>query len=148
MAGCGDLQRGSHRVRGAASEHGEAGRTGAAECADRFTVNTRTETWGRPVSYLRNMLDKWKRKRRAKSGTGIGRLVPGQWGGDEPPVIQTTWGPVSEGARLRAALNLREDLGKRRQVEKLLANQLFGGDLVRGREEAMRRYPEAYVLGL
>jgi hypothetical protein len=53
--------------------------------------------------------------------------------GKRPPVIMTEWGPVTEGARRQAALNLRDDPEKRAKVEEMV-----------GVEEARRRYPEAY----
>lgn len=92
------------------------------------------------MSILRTMLDRWKQRRNRM--TGAGKLAPGD--SDAPPVIMTQWGPVTESARHRAALNMRDDPSKRLQVETLLANQLFGGDIEKGREESMRRYPEGY----
>lgn len=101
------------------------------------------------MSIIGKLREKWKRKRELK-GVGrledaeiIGRSYPVEQG-PPPPVISTTWGPVTESARLRAALNMREDPAKRQQVEQLLANQLFNGDLVAGIEESRRRYREAY----
>lgn len=95
------------------------------------------------MSILRDAFERWRNRNGGSIG-GKGKLVPGQWGGDEPPVIQTQWGPVSESARYRAALNMREDPDKRLQVEQLLANQIFYGNLEKGREESRKRYPEAY----
>lgn len=59
-----------------------------------------------------------------------------------PPVIMTQWGPVTEAARKRAALNMKADPAKRRAVEELLCKQL--GSVARGLAEARRRYPEVY----
>ena len=92
------------------------------------------------MSVIQKLRDKWKLRQERK---GVGRLQPGTAG----PRIETAWGDVSEGARHRAALNMREDLGKRRAVEQLLADQLFGGDLEKGIAESKRRYPEAYRIG-
>ena len=58
------------------------------------------------------------------------------------PVIQCEHGTVTEAARLRAAMNMREDPEKRAAVEALLAKQL--GSVALGMMEARRRYPEAY----
>lgn len=61
---------------------------------------------------------------------------------DAPPVIMTQWGPVTEAARKRAALNMKADPVKRRAVEELLCKQL--GSVARGLAEAKRRFPEVY----
>ena len=62
---------------------------------------------------------------------------------DEVPVISTQWGPVTEAARLQAALNMRDDPEVRARVERLLAKKLGGVAL--GLAEARRRYPECYA---
>jgi len=61
----------------------------------------------------------------------------------EPPriEIETPWGLVSESARLRAALNMKEDPMIKARVEKLLVEQM---GTEKGMAEARRRYPEAY----
>lgn len=60
-----------------------------------------------------------------------------------PPVISTQYGPVTESARLRAAMNMRADIAIRLRVEKRVIAEC-GGDVRRGVEECKRRYPEAY----
>jgi hypothetical protein len=60
----------------------------------------------------------------------------------DKPVIVTPWGEVTEAARLRAALNMKEDPQKRAAVEAILAKQL--GSVAKGLAEARRRYPECY----
>ena len=70
----------------------------------------------------------------------------GDGSGDQvvaPPVIDTPWGPVTESARRRAALNMRDDDSLREHVEDLLIGRA-GGDIRAGLEESHRRYPEAY----
>lgn len=62
----------------------------------------------------------------------------------KPPVIQTPWGPVTESARLQAALNMRDNPEVKERVERLLAREC--GGLAAGLAEARRRYPEAYLL--
>ena len=62
----------------------------------------------------------------------------------EPPIeIPTPWGNVTEAARLRAALNMRDDPLLLLRVESLVIKEC-GGDVDRGRAESRRRYPEAY----
>ena len=61
------------------------------------------------------------------------------------PLILTAYGPVSESARRQAAENIRVDPVKRAAVIKLLADQIFDGDLVAGEAECRRRYPEAFA---
>lgn len=61
-----------------------------------------------------------------------------------PPVIDTEWGPVTESARLLAAINMKADPRIKYRVEQLLAKQRFGGDESKGVAESKRRYPEAY----
>lgn len=64
-------------------------------------------------------------------------------GGRPAPVISTPWGqPVTESARLQAALNMREDPAVKHRVEAVLVKQ-YGLD--RGLSLARQRYPEAYV---
>ena len=53
--------------------------------------------------------------------------------GKRPPVIQTEWGPVSEGPRKMAAENMRNDSALKAKIEEMI-----------GVEESRRRYPEAY----
>jgi hypothetical protein len=53
--------------------------------------------------------------------------------GKKPPVIDTQWGPVTEGARKQAALNLRDDPYKLKTVIEMV-----------GEKEARRRYPESF----
>lgn len=48
------------------------------------------------------------------------------------PVIQTEWGPVTESARLRAALNMKADPEVKARVVNLI-----------GEKMARARYPEA-----
>jgi hypothetical protein len=61
-----------------------------------------------------------------------------------PPIIMTSFGPVTESARVQAAINMRLDPAKRAAVIELLAKQLYGGDLALGEEEARRRFPEGF----
>jgi hypothetical protein len=61
----------------------------------------------------------------------------------KPPVIDTPWGPVTEAARLRAALNMREDPELRDKVTATLQDML-SGDREAAVEEMKRRYPEAF----
>jgi len=49
------------------------------------------------------------------------------------PIIDTQWGPVTEGARRQAAENMKHDPVLKAKIEDLL-----------GRERARRNYPEAY----
>lgn len=60
-----------------------------------------------------------------------------------PPVIHTPFGDVTEGARLRCAMNMLEDGTLRQRVEDLLIRQ-NGGNVEVGIAEAKKRYPEAY----
>lgn len=50
-----------------------------------------------------------------------------------PPVILTEYGPVTESARLRAALNMREDVELRAKIIAML-----------GEAKARKHYPEAF----
>ena len=59
-----------------------------------------------------------------------------------PPVIMTEWGPVSEPARLHAAINMRAEPDIKARVEALLVKH--EGSVEKGLAEARRRYPEAY----
>jgi len=61
-----------------------------------------------------------------------------------PPVIDSPYGQVSEGARRQAAVNMRLDPVKRFQIEQMLIKQM--GSEERGLAEARKRYPEAYQL--
>lgn len=90
------------------------------------------------MSLIGKMREKWKLRQERK---GVGRRDP-----QAPSIrIETPWGPVTESARRQAAANMQADPVKKAQVERLLADQLFGGDLEKGREESEKRYPEAYV---
>lgn len=60
-----------------------------------------------------------------------------------PPVIMSEWGPVTESARLQAAINMRLDAELRKKVEAVVIQEV--GDTVLGLKECMRRYPEAYA---
>lgn len=60
----------------------------------------------------------------------------------DKPVIMTENGPVSESARLQAALNMKADPAIKKRVEDHFARQF--GSVGRGIAEAMKRYPEAY----
>jgi hypothetical protein len=62
----------------------------------------------------------------------------------KPPVIASSWGTVSEGARRQAAINCKLDPVKRFQMEQMLI-KLMGSE-ERGLAEAKRRYPEAYSI--
>lgn len=73
------------------------------------------------MSLIQRFLDKLRRKRSA-------------------PVIETTWGPVSEKARLQAETNLRLDPAKRARVLDVIVKEC-GGNLDAGIAEAKRRYP-------
>lgn len=66
----------------------------------------------------------WFRKRTRKTLTDASTY---------PPVIHTPEGPVTEAMRARAALNLKEDPEKKRQIVEML-----------GEVEAKRRFPEAF----
>lgn len=61
----------------------------------------------------------------------------------EKPVIMTQYGPVSEEARLAAAMNMLASDEIKHRVEQTLAKQY--GSAARGLAEARRRYPEAYL---
>jgi hypothetical protein len=61
----------------------------------------------------------------------------------EKPVIMTQWGPVSEEARLQAAMNMLASDEIKHRVELSLTRQF--GSAARGLAEARRRYPEAYI---
>lgn len=67
---------------------------------------------------------------------------PSVWPTPAPPIIMTEWGPVSEPARLRAALNMRADENIKARVEAMLVKQC--GSVEAGMAESRRRYPEAY----
>ena len=58
----------------------------------------------------------------------------------KPPVIDTTWGPVSESARVQAETNLRLDPALRMRVVDVITREM-SGDLDAGIAEAKRRYP-------
>lgn len=59
------------------------------------------------------------------------------------PIIPTQYGPVTESARLAAAMNMRGSKEIRERVEEVVVREC-GGDVARGREECRRRYREAY----
>ena len=50
-----------------------------------------------------------------------------------PPVLMTQWGPVTESARLAAALRMRQEPEVMRRVLDMISE-----------DEARRRYPEAF----
>ena len=56
--------------------------------------------------------------------------------------IPTPWGATTESMRLQAALNMKADPAKKREVEEFLVRQY--GSVAKGLAEAQRRYPEAY----
>lgn len=58
------------------------------------------------------------------------------------PVIMTEFGPVTESARLQAALNMKNDPEVRKRVLGVLTKQL--GSIAKAEIEMRRRYPEAY----
>jgi len=60
----------------------------------------------------------------------------------QPPVIQTSLGPVTEWARHQAAINLALDPVKRMMVLEIIIKEC-GGSRERGLAEARRRYPES-----
>lgn len=60
----------------------------------------------------------------------------------EPPLIMTKWGPVTEAARLQAAMNMRANDELKHDIERRLAKEM--GSAAKGIAEARRRYPEAY----
>lgn len=53
---------------------------------------------------------------------------------DDPILIPTQWGPVSEGARRQAAENMKNDPFLRERIIAMI-----------GEAEARRRYPEAFA---
>jgi hypothetical protein len=59
----------------------------------------------------------------------------------KPPIIDTTWGPVSESARAQAETNLRLDPALRMRVLEVITREM-GGDIEVGMREARRRYPQ------
>src|SRR5258708_22438071 len=62
----------------------------------------------------------------------------------KPPVIQTRYGePVTEKARLQAAINMAMDASLRVKVEQIVIREM-GGDVEKGLAECRRRYPEGY----
>lgn len=62
----------------------------------------------------------------------------------KPPVIPTKFGePVTESARLQAAINMALDPALKLQVEQVVITEC-GGDVEKGIAECKRRYPEAY----
>ena len=91
------------------------------------------------MSAIGKLLEKWKAKRALRKFPSAGKLRPG-FG---PPIIDTPWGPTTEGARLQAAMNMKADHVLRGKVEELLMRQL--GSIEAGMDEARRRYPEAYT---
>ena len=78
------------------------------------------------MSLVRKLIDKLRARRAAA-----------------PPVIQTAWGPVTEKARLQAALNMRDDPVLRDKVLAIVIKEC-GGDTFKGLLEFKRRYPEVY----
>jgi len=61
----------------------------------------------------------------------------------QPPVISTTWGPVSEPARQQAITNMRKDPVLMLKVESIVIREC-GGDIEKGKAEFRRRYPELF----
>jgi len=59
-----------------------------------------------------------------------------------PVLPLTPYGPVTESARWRAAMNMKEDDELKAHVEELLSKEM--GNVALGMAEARRRYPEAY----
>lgn len=59
------------------------------------------------------------------------------------PMIMTQWGPVTESARLQAALNIKADPSVRERVLELLTQQ-SGGDPGKGLVKMKENYPEAF----
>jgi hypothetical protein len=57
--------------------------------------------------------------------------------------ISTPFGDVTESARRRAAMNMREDPALFAEILADLT-RLFGGDEAKGKSEMLRRYPEAF----
>lgn len=71
----------------------------------------------------------------------VGRLLRR---GKSPPVILTQWGaPVTEWARLQAAINIRQDPAVFNRVLNIIVREC-GGSEERGLQEMRRRYPEAF----
>ena len=60
-----------------------------------------------------------------------------------PPIIDTPWGPVTESARLRAAMNMRRDPALRALIEEMVIRE-HGRGIAAGLAECRRRYPESY----
>ena len=60
-----------------------------------------------------------------------------------PPILNTEYGPVTEKARYRAAMNMLEEPELRQRVEALQIEQM-GGDVEAGMKEMKRKYPEVY----
>jgi hypothetical protein len=65
------------------------------------------------------------------------------WMPPPPVIINTPWGQVTESARLRCALNMRDDPAVKARVEEVLCKQ---HGMARGLVESRRRYPEAYMV--
>lgn len=59
----------------------------------------------------------------------------------KPPILTTTWGPVTEKARRQAEINLSLDPAARRAVLDVITREV-GGDRTKGLAEARRRYPK------
>ena len=70
----------------------------------------------------------------------LGRLLRK---GKAPPIIMTPWGPVTEWARLQAAMNIRSDPAAFDRVLNIIVKEC-GGSEERGLQEMRRRYPEAF----
>ena len=60
-----------------------------------------------------------------------------------PPHVPSPYGPVTEKARRRAALNMREDPELKQRVEEAAILQA-GGDVNRGMAKVRYQFPEAY----
>jgi hypothetical protein len=91
------------------------------------------------MSLIQKFRDKMKERRDRKKLPSIGVSSISETG---PPVIDTPWGATTESARLRAALNMKDDPALKSKVEALLARQK--GSMEAGVAESKRRYPECY----
>lgn len=65
-----------------------------------------------------------------------------------PPIIPTQYGPVTESARLAAAINMRGSKEIRERVETMVIAEFGGNTRAQelGMAECRRRYPEAYAV--
>jgi hypothetical protein len=74
----------------------------------------------------------------------IGRVISFVFGRRKSgaPVIMTQYGPVTESARLQAALNMRDSLEIRNRVIAILEREFGSAEMALS--EAKKRYPEAW----